>query len=337
MVFKYFFNLLIILLLVNNIHGLNSKENLTKRQKYKWVVGVRELELIVALKEGNKNYLYKLLNLEQLNDKHYIDEIYEYFKDDTYYELFETFNVKHTCLLLGDQLFEFSNEGVSQYTYKKKDNDGWDWNKLGSIYNGETEVTPEELSHGIKEREKLGDDYSFYPDNYDFLCHNCQDFVQTCIKIIDSDFPSDKWFTFRTEQIDSASRLSQFTGVLSDPKFTEYINAMQNIYSCLNNSTNTNTNTNTNNRKRDLILGYEQEIYTKECPNRVENGVKISSSSTTNDEETFTVKYSDNPCLTLLTGNPPQNLINNQTGLPDDNLPNNSGVFIKKGKLYRKG
>lgn len=109
----------------------------------------------------------------------------------------DTFDLKHYCLLLDNDIFEYSPE----YGYRRRIGDGqhseFDWYEKN--ISGTTNVSPNELEEKIKEGNQKyyqfdfdvdGVEHYYYRDwtasKYDFKVHNCQHFVQFCLHCIGS-------------------------------------------------------------------------------------------------------------------------------------------------------
>ena len=85
----------------------------------------------------------------------------------------------HVCLLLGDDIFEYSDKGYERHKNVGKTSE-YDWDDNFEII-GETKVTPDELE------EKIIKSNEWIKDNYDAITHNCHSFVKFCCDIIEPD------------------------------------------------------------------------------------------------------------------------------------------------------
>ena len=109
----------------------------------------------------------------------------------------DTFDLKHYCLLLDDDIFEYGPE----YGYRRRRGDGQDseFNWYEKDISGRTNVSPNELEQKIKEGNQKYSEFDFDVDGvvhyyykgwtaseYDFSAHNCQHFVQFCLHCIGS-------------------------------------------------------------------------------------------------------------------------------------------------------
>ena len=93
--------------------------------------------------------------------------------------------INHHCLLLENDIFEYGKKG-----YKRRRNVGmikdYDWyrkpiiayNEDAQVFIGRTNVSPDDLEEIIDDSNKWTD------DEYDFMSHNCQNFVRWCINQI---------------------------------------------------------------------------------------------------------------------------------------------------------
>ncbi|KAK8892418.1 hypothetical protein M9Y10_029645 [Tritrichomonas musculus] len=83
----------------------------------------------------------------------------------------------HAALLINTDLFEYSSAG-----YVRRKNVGRDsqfnWDEIGSALNGTTYVSPDDLEKAISNSGQWNG------REYNALSHNCQDFVQFCLRAI---------------------------------------------------------------------------------------------------------------------------------------------------------
>ena len=107
-------------------------------------------------------------------------------------------NITHSAFLIGTDLFEYGTDPllgvhvVSNFVGFKsnkqgyfrvknynrfKDNEPFDWERIGKNLNGTTWIQPDELD-GI-----LQSSGEWKSDNYNIINHNCQDFVKECLII----------------------------------------------------------------------------------------------------------------------------------------------------------
>ena len=89
----------------------------------------------------------------------------------------DIYEAKHVCLLLNIDLFEYSNKGWERHRDVGRDGN-YDQDSLGNALNGTTYVSPDRLAQAIENRGKWSG------NQYDFLKHNCQDFVQFCMRAL---------------------------------------------------------------------------------------------------------------------------------------------------------
>ena len=87
---------------------------------------------------------------------------------------FGSSGIKHACFLLNRDLFEYGQNGYERHRDVGRDPD-YDWNSIGDALNGTTYVSPDKLETAI---ENSGD---WEGRKYNFLFHNCQDFVRFCL------------------------------------------------------------------------------------------------------------------------------------------------------------
>lgn len=84
---------------------------------------------------------------------------------------------KHAAFLINTDLFEYSSAG-----YKRRRNVGRDpqfnWDEIGNALNGTTYVSPDDLERAIS------NSCQWTGKEYNALNHNCQDFVQFCMRAI---------------------------------------------------------------------------------------------------------------------------------------------------------
>ena len=85
----------------------------------------------------------------------------------------------HVCILVGDDIFEYSNKGYARHKNVGKTSE-YDWNENFEI-EGETKVNPDELE------EKIIKSNEWIKDKYDANTHNCHNFVKFCCDIIEPD------------------------------------------------------------------------------------------------------------------------------------------------------
>ena len=86
----------------------------------------------------------------------------------------------HACLLLNKDLFEYGANDEKSYQ-KHKDfgrNTSFDWNELGKALNGTTHISPDQLETAIQ------NDGNWAEGHYNFMNHNCHDFVRFCMDSI---------------------------------------------------------------------------------------------------------------------------------------------------------
>lgn len=82
---------------------------------------------------------------------------------------------QHAAFLLNRDLFEYSGDGYVRRRGVGRD-DEFDWDAIGEALNGTTYVSPDKLEQLIK------DSGDWYGSEYDFMNHNCMDFVQFCLR-----------------------------------------------------------------------------------------------------------------------------------------------------------
>lgn len=87
---------------------------------------------------------------------------------------FDKFQAKHVCFLLNRDLFEYGPNGWSRRKEIGRD-PNYDWDSLGGKLNGTTYTSPNELEKYIKQSNE------WEGDEYNFMNHNCQDFVKFCL------------------------------------------------------------------------------------------------------------------------------------------------------------
>jgi len=87
----------------------------------------------------------------------------------------DIYEAKHVCFLINKDLFEYSNKGWERHKNVGRDSN-FDWDSLGNALNGTTYISPDQIEKAIK---NSGD---WTGDKYDFTKHNCQDFVQFCMR-----------------------------------------------------------------------------------------------------------------------------------------------------------
>ena len=85
----------------------------------------------------------------------------------------------HVCLLLGDDIFEYGDEGYARHKNVGKTPE-FDWNRNFDII-GETKINPDELE------EKIIKSNEWIKDKYDANTHNSHNFVKFCCDIIEPD------------------------------------------------------------------------------------------------------------------------------------------------------
>lgn len=85
----------------------------------------------------------------------------------------------HVCILLGDDIFEYSDKGYARHKNVGKTSE-YDWNDNFEI-EGETKVNPDELE------KKIIKSNEWTKDKYDAITHNCHSFVKFCCDIIEPD------------------------------------------------------------------------------------------------------------------------------------------------------
>ena len=102
-----------------------------------------------------------------------LNTVYEAYKGTVL--LADVYQAKHVCLLLDRDIFEYNPEGWFRHKevgkYIK-----YDWESLGSILNGSTNVSPDELEAAIKANG------NWTINKYNFFFHNCHDFAQFCMR-----------------------------------------------------------------------------------------------------------------------------------------------------------
>ena len=83
----------------------------------------------------------------------------------------------HACLLLNTDLFEYgANDEKSYERHKEVGRDSsFDWDELGEALNGTTYISPDQLETAIINNDKWS------KGHYNFLFHNCHDFVRFCL------------------------------------------------------------------------------------------------------------------------------------------------------------
>ena len=109
-------------------------------------------------------------------------------------QLMRKINATHAAFLIGTDLFEYGTDGskvlnnLGIRTGKKgyfrienynrfKQNEPFDWEKIGSKLNGVTWIQPYELDSILESSRK------WLNDNYNVVNHNCHDFVRECLII----------------------------------------------------------------------------------------------------------------------------------------------------------
>ena len=98
---------------------------------------------------------------------------------ETIESVFDQTGALHVCLLLGDDIFEYGDEGYARHKNVGKTSE-YDWNNNFGI-EGVTKVTPDELE------EKIIQTNEWVKDKYDKIIHNCHTFVKFCCDIIEPD------------------------------------------------------------------------------------------------------------------------------------------------------
>lgn len=85
----------------------------------------------------------------------------------------------HVCLLLGNDIFEYGDEGYVRHKNVGKTSE-YNWDDNFEI-KGTTKVTPDELD------KKIIKSNEWIKDKYDEITHNCHSFVKFCCDIIEPD------------------------------------------------------------------------------------------------------------------------------------------------------
>lgn len=92
---------------------------------------------------------------------------------------FDQIGALHVCLLLGDDIFEYGDEGYARHKNIGKTSE-YDWNNNFEI-EGVTKVSPDELEEKIIQKNE------WVKDKYDEITHNCHSFIKFCCDIIEPD------------------------------------------------------------------------------------------------------------------------------------------------------
>ena len=85
---------------------------------------------------------------------------------------FDQIGALHVCLLLGDDIFEYGDEGYARHKNIGKTSE-YDWNNNFEI-EGVTKVSPDELEEKIIQKNE------WIKDKYDKITHNCHRFIKFC-------------------------------------------------------------------------------------------------------------------------------------------------------------
>ncbi len=139
---------------------------------YRFRVGQCDLSYIQVMKDNEKlvdaMYLLYPKNIAW-------DTAYTIYKGALFFA--DLYEAKHVCLLLNRDLFEYGPKGWERHVDVGRDSK-YDWDAIGSALNGTTYVSPDRLETAINNSgEWVAHKYNFYD-------HNCQDFVQFCMRAI---------------------------------------------------------------------------------------------------------------------------------------------------------
>ena len=122
-----------------------------------------------------------------------------------------TFGGNHVVLRLGTKYFEYGPDGVIPYN-KEHSLEGVVWGYLGDNFTGTTTVSPSKLNEIINESGK------WTAKKYNGLWHNCQDFVEFCLKKIEEVPRKRKKFVcFFQEDINPFQRTDMLLFAFSEP------------------------------------------------------------------------------------------------------------------------
>lgn len=89
----------------------------------------------------------------------------------------------HACLLLDKDLFEYGANSDKSYERHKGvgRDESFNWTELGDTLSGKTRISPDQLETAIKNNG------TWAKGHYNFLIHNCHDFVKFCMDKIGCD------------------------------------------------------------------------------------------------------------------------------------------------------
>ena len=166
-----------------------NKDISHKNEKYKFIVGSRELK---AFGKGGKFVgsavgalgwgLSSAANGASgpfLFGEIAIGAISGLFGVNTLSKICDDLDAVHVCLLLGDDIFEYGDEGYARHKNVGKTPE-FDWNRNFDII-GETKINPDELE------EKIIKSNEWIKDKYDANTHNSHNFVKFCCDILEPD------------------------------------------------------------------------------------------------------------------------------------------------------
>ena len=142
------------------------------RDVYRFRVGQCDLSFIKIMKDNEKVVDTMYLLLPKNNA---LKVVYGAYKGSLLFA--DVYEAKHVCILLNRDLFEYGPNGWERHKDVGRD-EKYDWNNLGNALNGTTYISPDRLEKAINNNG------NWIGSKYDFMNHNCQDFVQFCMRAL---------------------------------------------------------------------------------------------------------------------------------------------------------
>jgi len=188
----------------------NNDIKLCVPNEYLFAVGLKEIEIITDIKNGNihTDMINSIRSSIKSNDwtesvldnddrELFFNITLEELKNNNEFKvLLNYMNVKHAGIYIGTEdeglLFDFTLSGWNATNYTLEENslkkniddaNGWNWYALN--ISGKTYVSPDNLYKSLQEYES-NNNY-FKEGTYHPWCNNCQDFVYWCLKILSNE------------------------------------------------------------------------------------------------------------------------------------------------------